>query len=283
MPLTDYTFFVGELNIPNIDKPEVLEELNRFIVKYEDELLTALLGYEMYKLFKAGLTADPIEQLWVDLLTGAEFTYSNRLSKWKGFLEGGSITASSLNGYIVKPDALIKFGTTTGFASSVNTVTVDGTDGKPDWRTWDIKVEKIGFGTQKRGIEYTWDRVTGIWTLLNDASFEPNEYFVVSFIPNEDATLVVNSEKKSLIANYVYYWFMRNLMSSTTGTGETESKTENSNRVNPANKMRKAWNEMVDSVQILRSFVQVNSAVYNTFDNSIHTGNYSLYRYITTF
>ena len=55
-----------------------------------------------------------------------------------------------------------------------------------------------------------------------------------------------NSEKKSLIANYVYFFYRRDKYSDTTSAGETISKTENSMVINPYSKLVTAWNKMVD-------------------------------------
>jgi hypothetical protein len=73
------------------------------------------------------------------------------------------------------------------------------------------------------------------------------------------ATLSLNTHtgavKKSFIANYVYYHFMRNADTATTGAGEVKSKAENSTPVSPAQKVCSAWNELsqwiCDMIQFL--------------------------------
>lgn len=62
------------------------------------------------------------------------------------------------------------------------------------------------------------------------------------------AKLVDDETKESPIANYVYYFYMRDGASSTTDVGETIAKTENSTVISPARKMVRAWNEMCDFV-----------------------------------
>lgn len=52
--------------------------------------------------------------------------------------------------------------------------------------------------------------------------------------------------KESPIANYVYYWWMRNHASRTSAIGEVVPVAENSERTSPIGKMVRAWNEMVD-------------------------------------
>lgn len=52
------------------------------------------------------------------------------------------------------------------------------------------------------------------------------------------------TSKQSLLANHVYYWFMRRESSTTTPVGETEAKSENSVKQSPGEKMARAWSEM---------------------------------------
>lgn len=48
----------------------------------------------------------------------------------------------------------------------------------------------------------------------------------------------------SPIANYVYYWFIRNNYTQTATTGEVKPQNENAVIANPSLKMVLAWNEM---------------------------------------
>lgn len=74
-----------------------------------------------------------------------------------------------------------------------------------------------------------------------------------------------NSRKKSLIANYVYYWYTRDQVTQTTGVGESATKTENAVRVSPAGKQTRAWNEMVNWIADLYEFLKYKSADYPEF------------------
>lgn len=75
-------------------------------------------------------------------------------------------------------------GTTPGFTAGATSVVLDGTGGKEDWRGFTIHPERIGQGTMKLGVDYTWDSVTGEWDLITtDDSFQDGEYFFVSFDP----------------------------------------------------------------------------------------------------
>ena len=74
---------------------------------------------------------------------------------------------------------------------------------------------------------------------------------------------LIDEEKKlSVIANYVYYWWMRNNASQTTGVGETITKAENSVRTSPSAKMTRAWNEMAASLRKMKMFIEANNISY---------------------
>jgi len=89
MNFTDYTYFVGSINLPNT-APSLSEgaELVLFIDKYESKYLTDILGYKMAKDFISNMlvVSPPTSGIWFDLLNGKEFTDSNgNLNKWQGF------------------------------------------------------------------------------------------------------------------------------------------------------------------------------------------------------
>lgn len=53
--ITSASDFIGEYNIPNRSDPQTAELINGFVSKYEPQLLTELLGADLYVLLKAGL------------------------------------------------------------------------------------------------------------------------------------------------------------------------------------------------------------------------------------
>lgn len=65
-----------------------------------------------------------------------------------------------------------------------------------------------------------------------------------------------NDELKSPIANYVYYYWLRKNGTTTTVSGEKESKTEKSVNVSSVHKQVRAWNEMVRMNGRLVDFLQ---------------------------
>lgn len=78
-------------------------------------------------------------------------------------------------------------------------------------------------------------------------------------------TLVNEATLTSPIANYVYYWFIRNQITNTTGIGETVNQANNSIVVSPEQKMVKAWNDMVDDLTLIVQFMNDNRQVYPNF------------------
>lgn len=162
MATIDSTYFFGSVLIPQKSESSVVSNLNWFIDQHEERLLTDLLGYELYKAYKAGILAST--QKYIDIRDGKEYTNrSGILTKWKG----------------------LKF--------------TDGT------------------------------------------------------------------AKKSLIANYVYWHWMENEASITTGTGEKVSKAQNAWDATPVYKMVKAWNEMVEWNWELIEFLLTKESDYPEF------------------
>lgn len=72
----------------------------------------------------------------------------------------------------------------------------------------------------------------------------------------------VDEPKESLIANYVYYWYMRKEATQTSGVGETVTKTENSVRISPVAKQVRAWNEMVGWIWEMFNFLDAKQVDY---------------------
>lgn len=66
----------------------------------------------------------------------------------------------------------------------------------------------------------------------------------------------------SPIANYVYYWFIRNKITETAGIGEVIGKANNAVMVSPEIKMVRAWNEMVDLVNEIVRWIDERKTMY---------------------
>jgi hypothetical protein len=89
MSLIDSTYFVKDIAIPNID--EFVNTFQSEIELYEKEVLRSLLGYRLWKEFTDALAGgDPIDQKWLDLRDGAEFSFEvdgvTVNTKWEGLI-----------------------------------------------------------------------------------------------------------------------------------------------------------------------------------------------------
>jgi len=74
-----------------------------------------------------------------------------------------------------------------------------------------------------------------------------------------------NTAKRSLIANFVYFYYTKNEASVSTGTGEKTANAQNSSNASPRRKMCNAWNKMVLMNEELHHFLYHNQATYPEF------------------
>lgn len=70
--LINSQYFTGEVFIPNLTGAGVvvtgnIDEVERFIIKYEKLYLLYVLGKDLYEAFITGLAANPVAQKWTDL------------------------------------------------------------------------------------------------------------------------------------------------------------------------------------------------------------------------
>lgn len=261
--LIDTSYFRGDLEIAQLSFAPVAANVTRFINQYEPKYLQAMLGYAIYKDFIAGLLADPIDSKWTDLLNGAE--YINQygvLDKWPGLLQlidGGASVVNGVEPYSVKVGGAGLYDPATG----TSTVTIP-----PEFVGKHLTFMQRGIGPL-RNDEYT---VNGnVLTLLGGLTFAVNDtYFYFG-----NGNFVVDSgsgDKQSPIANYVYYWYLRQNATTTAGGGEALNNV--SLPVSPADKQRRAWNEMVNWNQKLTEFLYSNNAAYG-YDESLWYWNRS--------
>jgi hypothetical protein len=100
MPLIDKTYFVGEINIPDTSNPAVLERLNFFIAKYEEEFLKTVLGYSLWKEYTDGIVVTPTPLAkWTELRDGKEYTIGDKSYKYPGFRDA-TLKQSPIANYV---------------------------------------------------------------------------------------------------------------------------------------------------------------------------------------
>jgi hypothetical protein len=72
--IIDTSFFVGDIEIANVNQEEIAADLNQSIKTYEREVLIQLLGYTLYKELAA---ATPVTgDKWDKLINGEDFSYT---------------------------------------------------------------------------------------------------------------------------------------------------------------------------------------------------------------
>ena len=104
--------------------------------------------------------------------------------------------------------------------------------------------------------------VDSLWTDLRDgAEYYDDRDRLYKWDGLRNATT-----KQSIIANYVYFHFMRDQATQTTGLGEMTNVAENAVRVSANHKMCRAWNEMYHAIGSLIHFLTVNADYYDTWD-----------------
>lgn len=64
-----------------------------------------------------------------------------------------------------------------------------------------------------------------------------------------------NSDKKSPIANYIFFWSTKDNATFAAGMGEMEGKSDNAKVAGYAVKQSRAWNEMVEQTWLLYDFL----------------------------
>lgn len=82
-----------------------------------------------------------------------------------------------------------------------------------------------------------------------------------------------NTDKKSLVAYYVYYKYQERIFSNPSGIGNIKQKAENADTTTPIYKMVNAWNNMIDLYGYVpcENMIQPDGTIYN---NSASAFNY---------
>lgn len=90
--------------------------------------------------------------------------------------------------------------------------------------------------------------------------------------------------KASPLANYVYYWLMRDARTKTTQAGEADPDFDNAENVNNNYKLVKAWNDMVNMTRDINDWFCKNIQDYEAY-TGCNTGRKvcSITQHINTF
>lgn len=251
MSLIDKSYFVLELDIARTNNADVAARLNGFIEIREAELLEKLLGVELYASFTDGISQDPVASHWNNLLFGT--TYYNGRCRWKGLLNFNGGVSASLK---AAGDLSVVVGRGEEYdplPDQAATVIPEGFVGRP------FSFVQRGFGEFRKD-EYS---VEGdILTLLGGVKFSGGDTFFYKAPYSVSIEAAAGTRKQSLIANYVYWWWHRDHVSTSSGTGESQPAVENATAVSPNRKMCRAWNEMSGWVKELVRYLDYSQDVY---------------------
>lgn len=275
----DTSYFIGPLTIAQIGQKAVDDRLNDFINRYEPVIMEAALGYDFYQAFLEGLNVgsdEVIEQRWLDLLNGVAFTSVSEIRKRFPGFAGGQNTQTIIAAQ--RDDLFIYAGVTPGFAVDDYRYT------NSDLKNWNYTLEQFGSGTWQPIVEWAY-KSGGGWALTDtNYKLQYNERWVLHFTGKK--TVVVPSGAQNLLsplAGFIYYEYMKDLATQTTGIGVVKSKGENSESANPIKKMCYAYNDAVRQIQLLWELLQADQnkdvKVYPEFDPVQVIGyNYGCYR-----
>lgn len=262
--LIDQTYFIAEINIAGTTRPEVIDTLNALVGKYEPMFLRDVLGIELSALFVAGLTSDPIDQRYVDIRDGKVFQIGSMTYRWRGLIEDTNFI--SVSGATSPTGIEFVVGGTgpndpaPGSVSYVNT-SLDGSD-------YIVNQRGVGIRSWADEIQLL---PGGGFTLLNGETFvDQDRWFLNGAKTLSEAAIT----KRSIIADFIYYWYVRDVTTFQTPVGETSALTQNSVVANPDIKMSRAWNEMVEGVMELVFFLRSNYQVYPEFANAFIPNQY---------
>lgn len=127
--IVDITYFTGDLHVAQKAQPAVAEKIGKFIVKYETEVLSLLLGDALYALFKAAIDpiVEPLDERWDKLLNGANFIDLHGVErKWVGFNDKDhSLIAGYIYFQYLRSEARIMSGSGAITPNTENAIRVD--------------------------------------------------------------------------------------------------------------------------------------------------------------
>ena len=266
MPLINSSYFIGERNIPNTSYPEILSSLNNLIAIREKEYILKSLGYELFKGFWLSLANTTPAQRYVDILLGKEFTgMDGTLQKWDG------LVSESSNTFTINPleDIFFTVGTLGAPANGTDTYTNSSLAGL------NYTVTQRGFGPLE---ELKGDNsnvstadiqilTSGGFKWLGATRFTQSDKYQIQFIGTvlTVSGYDVQSIPKSPIADYIYFYWLKQQHTQTSGIGEVRAEGQNSIRVSSKHKAAATWNDMSEKTCMLKEFLIMSSSIYPEF------------------
>jgi hypothetical protein len=271
MSLINSLYFIGERNIPNSTSNDVLSTLNYLIEIHEKKYRLKSLGYELFKAFNIGLLEATVDQRYLDILLGKEFTgRDGQLKKWNGLVSVTESTPSLQVSLSSANDIFFTVGIGPG-----NPVDGDITYVNTSLANKNYRVVQRMYGPLEtlKDDNSNSDRAdiiinpSGGFTWRNANKFAGNDKYVIEMASAilDISSVEVVPEPDSPAADYVYYYWLKNQSTQTTGIGEVKPVAQNAAAVTAMEKMCSTWNAMVEKTKLLTEFLSVNSTVYPEF------------------
>ena len=277
--LIDESYFTGPLAIAQRGQQSVVDNLDTFINRWEPVIMEAALGYDFYMAFLAGLDVgsdESTEQRWLDLLNGVVFaSTSGRRTRWVGFA-GGENTQTVIAA--TRPNLTIYAGITPGFPVDGHTYT------NPTLEGWNFDLELFGAGTLDPISD--WQPKAGGGIELTDTTYQTqyNERWVIHFTSKKVAAIQSGTQNLlSPLAGFIYYEYMRDLVTQNTGIGVVKAKSENSETADAGQKMVDAYNTACGQMAVLAELLRADQnkpaedRTYPEFDYRQVGGYYGYY------
>ena len=254
--LIDKSYFIGPLSIAQLGHKNVVDNLNNFINTYEPKILQAVLGYDLYEAFIAGIDVgsdENIDQRWLDLLNGVVFTgFTGIKKKWVGFAGGGN---TSLLSSAVPEPLFITAGVTPGFPVGGYQYTNTALS------AWNFSVAFRGIGPLVPETEWTEKSGGGITLVNTNYLTQAGEIWIITYLSKKVSVLPVSSISNVLspLASRIFALMIIDSQTQNAGIGVVQPEAENAANAGIGNKLYNAtfsaWQEFNILWEYLRSTV----------------------------
>ncbi len=200
-----------------------------------------------------------------------------------------SVTPGALGNVLSRDDEQIQVDVTTGLVSGTTSFTFDGTGGKPDYIGWEIvpTEQAGGRGLAVRGVDYSWDSITGTFTLLQPGdTLNSMAYWNIHFNPINQTAGGSQPTVTDFQINYLQVdttlddtYFGKKLIVEPTGV-YTEITLPNIDTVVSGRKMMV---EITGSSNLCVKFIPFGSNVINWLRGNIYAcanESFSIYKFV---
>lgn len=259
MSLINPSYFKGDIVIANLSQDSVQQAVQLAIDTYEPVYLQGVLGYDLYAQFAAGLQAVPIADQWLFLRDGVEYykdDYSNRLNKWQG------LASSAVFSPATQTASTIVYTTGKG---GINPIAGQSQFSDQRLQNASYWIERKNSGTMELGVDYDMSNNNATFKLLRTGdAFSDGEQFVIHFTKAGTKGDIL-PQYNSPIAYFVYWNYMRQLATDTTGTGEVAPQNANSQLYGWSTKADSAWNKMYAINKALWQWMETRPDFYGTY------------------